>query len=166
MLESPNILHVVLAVGGAGCLYAAVLEIRQRAIRRWRLFLPPSFALVVAVVVSLAQLAIGRSPSWLFAGALGIGLAIGGARGLRMPLKVDQYWSLIQLRPTAKRGLLWVAAVVAADAALECGAAFARLPLDTLRFAGALAGVACAGMLWGRATVVAVRMHHAPHVDL
>lgn len=117
-------------------------------------------------MVTLAQLAIGRSPSWLYAGTLGIGLAIGGARGLRIPLKVDRYWSLIQLRPAAKRGLLWVAAIVATDAALECGAAFARQPLDSWRFVGALAVVACTGMLWGRATMVAVRMHHAPHVDL
>lgn len=165
MLESPNILHLVLFVSGGGCLYAAALEIRQHTTRRWRLFLPPSFALVVAVVVTLAQLAMDRPP-WPFAAALGIGLALGAVRGLSIPLKVDQYWNLLRVRPAAKRLLFWVAAVVAADVIFECGAAIAHHPLETWRFVGALAAIACTGMLWGRAVVVVIRMYRAPHVDL
>ena len=165
VLDSPNILHLVLLVGGSGCLYAAALEIRQHTIRRWRLFVPPSLALVVAAVVTLAQLTMDRPP-WPFAAALGIGLALGGARGLSIPLRVDQYWNLLRVRPTAKRLLFWVAAVVAADVILEGGAAIAHQPLETWRFAGALAAVACTGMLWGRAVVVVIRMYNAPHVDL
>lgn len=165
MLDEPNILHLMMAFGGAGCLYTAVLEIRQRAIARWRLFLPPSLAFLVAAVATLGQLVMERPP-WFFAAALAIGLVIGGARGLSTSLQVDQYWSLIQLRRPAKRGLLWVAAVVAAVAALECGAAIAGQPLQTARLVGALAAVACTGMLWGRTVVVVIRMRYAPHVDL
>ena len=165
MLDSPNILHVILALGGAGCLYAAVLEIRQRAIKLWRLFLPAFSALAVAAVVTLAQLEMER-PLWPFATAFAIGLLIGGVRGARVPLKVDQYWSLIQVRRTTRRALLWVAAVVAADAVLEYAAAFTGQPLETGRFIGALAAVACTGMLWGRAAAIVLRMQDAPHVDL
>lgn len=165
MLAHPNILHVILALAGAGCLYTALLETRQRAIRRGRLFLPPFLAFVVAALTALAQLAQGQ-PSWMFAAALGIGLAIGGVRGFTIPLKTDQYWSLVQVRRTSKRALPWVAAVVTAAAALECGAALAGLPLEMWRLLAALAAVACTAMLWARAVVMVARMHYAPHVDL
>lgn len=165
MLESPNVLHAIVAIGGAGCVYGAVVEIRQRAIKRWRLFQPPLFALAVAAVVMLAQLEMER-PLWPFATAFVIGLVIGGVRGARVALKVDQYWSLIQVRRTTRRALLWVAAVVAADAILECAVAFMGEHLETARFIGALAAVACTGMLWARAGAILVRMQYAPHVDL
>ena len=120
MLDSPNILHIILALGGAGCVYAAVLETQQR-----------------------------------------------GIRGARVPLKVDQYRSLIQVCRTTRRALLWVAAVVAADAALVCLAALIGQPVPMARFIGALAAVAaCTGMLWARAGAIVVRMQYAPHVDL
>ena len=59
-----------------------------------------------------------------------------------------------------------VAAVVATDAALVCVAAFIDQPLPMVRFIGALAAVACTGMLWARAGAIVVRMQYAPHVDL
>jgi hypothetical protein len=165
MLDSPNILHIMLALGGAGCVYAAVLEIQQRAIKRWHLFLPALCALAVATIVTLAQLEMDRA-AWPFAAAFAIGLLIGGVRGARVPLKVDQYWSLIQVRRTTRRALLWVAAVVAADAALVCLAALSGQPVPMVRFIGALTAVACTGMLWARASAIVVRMQYAPHVDL
>ena len=165
MLDSPNILHIILALGGAGCLYAVVLEMQQRAVKRWRLFLPAACALAVATVVTVGQLDMERAV-WPFAGVFAAGLVLGGVRGARVPLKVDQYWSLIQVRRTTRRTLLWVAAVVAADAALVCIAAFIGQPHPMVRFIGALAAVACTGMLWGRAGAIVARMQHAPHVDL
>ena len=60
----------------------------------------------------------------------------------------------------------WVAAVVAADAALECGAMILGQPLEIARLVGAFAAVGCAGMLWGRAGAILARMRSAPHIDL
>ena len=165
MLESPNILHVILAFGGAGCLFAAMLETRRRTIKRWRLLWPPCLALAVAAVAGLAQIEM-EQPIWPFAAVIAIGLAIGVVRGATISFKVDHYWSLIQVRRTSRRALGWVAAVVAADAILECAAAISGQPLVTWRFVGALAAAACTGMLWGRATGILARMRYAPHVDL
>ena len=163
MIFHLNLLHLVLVAGAMAAVHLALREIRGRAMRRWRLFLLPLVALVLAFILLLFQLA-ERQPPWMFGAALVLGLVAGAARGATLPQEVDQTWRLV--RPTRRRALFWVSLVFPVAVGLEIGGTLAGPPGEFWRLAGAAAAMLAAGLMTGRATALAVRLWWAPHVDL
>lgn len=163
MLFHLNLLHLVLFLGAIAAVSLALREIRGRILRRRQLFPLPVVATLMALVLVLFELA-AKQPPWLLGATFALGLAAGAARGATMKLEVDQNWHLV--RPTGRRALFWVAMAIPVAVALEIGGAIVGPPGALARLAGAGIGILCAGLLVGRAAVLAIRLMQAPHVDL
>lgn len=163
MFHHLNLLHLALALGSVAAVYLALQETRGRVMRPTRLGALPLVAMALALILLLFQLA-ARQPPWMFALAFAAGLAGGGIRGATMKLQVDQNWRLV--RPTGRRALIWVSLALPVAVALEIGGAVAGEPGLPWRLAAAALAILCAGLIVGRALVLAVRRWRAPHVDL
>ena len=163
MIFHLNLLHLVLVLGAMTSVHLALREIRGRAMRHSHLAMLPMVATLVALILLLFQLA-AKQPPWMLGAAAALGLVAGAARGATIKLEVDQNWHLV--RPTSRRALFWVALAIPAAVGLEIGGALAGPPGALWRLAGAEIAVLCAGLLVGRAAVFAIRLWHAPHVDL
>jgi hypothetical protein len=159
MIFKLNILHALLALGAAGCLYLALREVRRPYVSIWRLFVPPFLGCVVAFGLALIQFA-ADTPPWQFAIALSAGLAAGAARGFTMAVQIDAYRPRFQARPATKRALLWVALVLAACVLLDAVGAVQSPHLVVVRYVAALLATFCAGTLVGRATAVTARLRY------
>jgi FtsH-binding integral membrane protein len=171
-LESPvilhlNLLHLVLVICAAACVYVALLDVRaDRPTGPWRLALLPAWAMLPALILVLFQLATRQSP-WLLAAPFVVGLAAGGLRGFTMLLQFDRNYRVV--RPKGRRVLLWVSLAVPVAVALEiAGSVVGRATAigAPLRLAGAELALLCAGLLVGRGLALAIRLLGAPHVDL
>jgi hypothetical protein len=164
MLFHLNLLHPLLALAAAACVYFARREIVGRAMSPSRLAVLPLLALGMTFVFFLFFLSL-HQPKWLFPAALGLGLAIGAARGITMALRYDHMFQLV--RPSRHLVLLWVTLALAAAVVGEAGGAVVGGPLGALaRLASSELAALCAGALAGRALAVAIRLSHAPHVAL
>ena len=163
MLFNLNLLHLLLVLGAAGCVWLARREIRGRSMSLKRLFLLPLVAMAMALVFLLFFLA-AHQPPWMFVAALVLGLAAGAARGITMALRFDHTWRLV--RPTGRRVLLWVALLLAAAVAVEMAGAVAGPAGLLWRAAAAATAALSAGMFSGRAIAVAIRTTRLPHAEL
>ena len=157
MIFNLTLVHVLLALGAGSCVYFALREIRRRYVSIWRLFVPAALASLVAACMFLLQV-IAHRPPWVFEAALLAGLALGALRGFTTTVQVDLYMSMLQDRSPAKRALLWVPIALAIAVAVEIVGAVMEPALNDLRLSAAVAAVACAGLLIGRAAVMSVRI--------
>jgi hypothetical protein len=162
-----NILHVIAAVGTAGCIRVALQEARGRLLRPGRLFLPGSLAFLTAFMM-LVLVPPEMRQAKLWALALGLGLAAGAVRGYTMQLQVDHEFSLLRL-PRGQDGL-WIAIALGALAGIAVVlevALPAEAPFELMvEMLAAAASAMCSGFLGGRAAVAYVRHLRAPHLQL
>ena len=167
MLFGLNLLHLLLALGAAGCVRLALREIAGRSMSPSRLTALPLLALAMTFAFFLFFLSL-HQPLWLFAGALLLGVAIGAARGLTMTLRFDHMWRLV--RPSRHKVLLWVTLALGGAVALEVLGAVSGVRTGFLgplmRLLAALLAAVCSGALAGHALTVAIRLSSAPHVSL
>ncbi len=164
MLFHLNLLHLLLALAAAACVYFARREIVGRAMSPSRLAVLPLLALGMSFVFFLFFLSL-HQPVWLFPAALLLGLAVGVARGVTMAMRYDHMFQLV--RPSRHLVLLWVTLGLAAAVVGEAGGAVIGGSIGALaRLAAAELAALCAGALAGRALALAIRLSHAPHVAL
>lgn len=154
MSKSVNILHLLLALSAAACIHFAWQETKDKIVKLDRLLRAPTAALVPALILMLIQLST-RQPIWPFMAAFFGGLAVGGTRGLTIPLKVERFWRVV--RPPGMRAQVWIAVALAAAVVVDIAGASAGLPGLAWRFPSALAAMTCAGMLAGRAIAMGAR---------
>jgi hypothetical protein len=145
---------LLLSSSGA-CLYHAWWESRRRTIRPGRLFWSPWLAILAALLLVFFQAGM-KQPTWPFWAALGLGLVVGGARGLLMKLEVDEFWLVV--RPAGRRTAIWIAALVMAAAVVDIGGAAIGPDSKTWRYYATLVAMGCSGLLFGRSIVVAARV--------
>lgn len=157
MIHHLTLVHLFLAVGAGGCIYLALREVRRRYISQWRLFAPAALALFVAFIMVLLQIA--RHPPWIFGATLGVGLAVGVARGLTIQIEHDMYRPRVNISYTAKLLLLWVAFAVGAAAGVEIVGTFTGASLEAGRYWATLVATMCAGAMLGRAFALTIRLH-------
>ena len=175
MVFNLNVLHLLSALGAAGCAGVLVHEAQGHLLRPSRLAVAPLLAAVAALFL-LALVAPGDREPKLWAVALALGALPGAVRGFALALQVDHRSMLIRL-PQSRDGL-WTAAVLAGLAVLtvafslgagETGIAIASTGAASTGACGALTAAAAtvaAGYLGGRALALFVRTAHAPHRDL
>ncbi len=150
-----NLLHVLLLLSAGACLYFSFWENRQRTIGLRRHFWSPGFAILAALVLMFFQVGL-KHPVRPFLAVLALGLAIGVARGLTLKLRVDRSWKVP--RPAGSRNSIWIAALLAAAAAVDIAGAAIGGDAKIWRFYAALVATGCSGLLFGRAIVLAVRV--------
>lgn len=158
MIHNLTLVHLLLAVAAAGCIYLALREVRRRYVSQWRLFAPASLALFIALAMTLAQLVVGQ-PRWTFGVALAAGVILGGIRGFMIGITHDMYRPQVNVSYPAKLVLLAVAISIGAATAVEIVGAYARPALETPRYWAALMATLCAGAMLARATVLIFRLH-------
>ena len=163
MVFNLNVLHLLSALGAAGCAGVLVHEARGRLLRPSRLAVAPLLAAVAALFLLALVAPVDREPK-LWAVALALGALPGAVRGFALALQVDHRSMLIRLPPS--RDGLWTAAVLAALAVLT--AVFSPGAGETGAYGAlaAAAATAAAGYLGGRALALFVRTAHAPHRNL
>ena len=154
-----TLLHIVLAALACGSLYLAWREVRRRYISQWRLLVPPTLGLGAALGLALIQIVLARQPGWTFLLALAVGLLAGGLRGGLMRVEHDLYRPMVAVSVRARFVLLWVAVVVAAAVAVEIVGARAAPELMVVRYVAALAAMAGAAAMQGRAIALAVQLN-------
>ena len=159
MLEKLSLIHVLMVVGAAACIYLVIRELRRAYVSQWRLFAPGTAALFVAAEMFLLQIAAGQ-PRWPFLAALGIGLVVGGIRAMMIGLKHDLYRPQIMISMPAKQVLLLVGIGVGVCVALEIAGTVTHHP--ALRLWAALSAVVCAAAMLARALVLTIRLRSAP----
>lgn len=150
-----NLLHMLTPLCAAGCFYFARWEVPRRTIRPKRLFWAPLFGGAAAVLLMFFQIGT-RQPLWPFLVALLLGLSAGVARGLTMQLEVDEYWLVV--RPMGRRVLLWVGSLLVLAVAIDIAGAVVGPDGREVRYGAALAAMACAAALFGRALAIAGRV--------
>lgn len=157
MVHNLSLVHALLVLGAAACIYLVVRELRRTYVSQWRLFAPGLAALFVAVAMLLMQLVAGQ-PRWPFAAAAVIGLAIGVARGSMIGLRHDLYQPEILISRDAKLVFLAVSMGVGVCVALEIVGAFESPALEKLRLWAAVSAVVCAIAMLARALVLTIRL--------
>ncbi|MDI1286304.1 MAG: hypothetical protein PSV46_18100 [Reyranella sp.] len=171
MVFKLNILHLLIALGAAGCAGVLVHEAHGRLLRPSRLAVAPLLAAVAALFLLALVAPEDRAPK-LWAVALALGALPGAVRGLVMPLEVDHTWALLRL-PRGRDGL-WTAAALAVLSVLaivlsltgdEAGAATGAVT-GVWEVLSAAAATGAAGYLGGRALTLFLRTAHAPHSTL
>jgi hypothetical protein len=158
LLTLSHLLGVLLAAAGA---WSIRFEIRRKAVRVWRLFLPAALVLLCSLALLVDLSSRGRG-IWLV--AFLVGLPAGSARAFWLRMRFDHAAKLLRLSPV--RDGLWVAAVAGLFAAIDVFVTFRSqgdAPTSPLFAAGA---ALCAGYLGGRALVSRTRSRAALHLDL
>lgn len=158
MIHNLTLVHLLLAVAAAGCIYLALREVRRRYVSQWRLFAPASLALFIALAMTLAQLVAGQ-PRWTFGVALAAGVTLGGIRGFRIGITHDLYRPQVNVSYPAKLVLLAVAISIGAATAVEIVGAYVKPALEMPRYWAALVATLCAGAMLARAAVLTFRLH-------
>ncbi len=154
------LLNVLLAAGGV---WTALPEGRGRAVKLWRLGMPPFFCTMAAIVM------LANTPALHVLEAMWLGAAAGGAVigiiiGSRVKIRTDQIWGLVHLSPSYIGVICAVGVLVtvlADSTALWMG--FTQWPPgeDPAIWAALLAGV-----LDGRGWRMAAKAVGSPHADL
>jgi hypothetical protein len=150
-----NLLHIVLALSAAACFYLSWRESSRRKVQPKMLLWPSWSGFVAALLLTFFQVGM-KQPLWPFLVALLLGIAAGVARGFTMKLEVDEYGQVV--RPPGVRVLVWVAGILVAAVAVDIAGAIAGSVGGMVRFPATLVGVVCAGFMFGRALVMAVRV--------
>lgn len=150
-----NLLHILLLLSAGACLYSAVWEARQRTVALRNHFRSSGFAIVTALVLMFFQVGM-KQPYWLFLAAVAGGLVAGGASGLVLKLRVDRSWQIPQ--PAGARNVIWMAALLAAFAAVDIAGAAIGPEARAWRFYAAFGAAGCAGLVFGRAIAMAIRV--------
>ncbi|MBM3646263.1 MAG: hypothetical protein FJX11_00585 [Alphaproteobacteria bacterium] len=159
MIRNLTLVHVLLALASAACIYLVVRELRRPYVSQWRLFAPGAAAAFVAAGLFLIQTAAGQ-PLWAFIVSAIIGLVIGGVRGMMIGLQHDLYRPQLMISHGAKLVLLYVALGVGLCASLEIAGAFASPAIEKVRLWAALSAAVCAVAMLARALVLTIRLHH------
>ena len=168
MVLKLTLLHLLAALGAAGCAGILVREAQGRLLAPSRLAAAPLLAAVAALFLLALVGPAEREPK-LWAVALALGALPGAVRGFAMTLQVDHRSALIRL-PQGRDGL-WAAAALAGLAGLTMLLTFTDGATGTGKTGpfGALAAAAAAaaaGYLGGRALALFLRTARAPHRDL
>jgi hypothetical protein len=150
-----NLLHIVLLISAGSSLYFAVRENRLRTITLNTHFGFSGFAILAALIMTFIQVGL-RNPAWSFLAAMAIGMVIGVARGLSLSLRVDRSFKVP--RPAGSRHSIWVAALLVGMAVVDAAGAVIGPGSNMWRYCAALVATGCAGLLSGRAFVLAVRV--------
>ena len=111
MVEKLSVIHVLLVIAAAACIYLVVRELRRPYVSQWRLFVPPLLAL--ALLLSLPDLP-GRPLE--IAICVAVGLSTGAARAQLVRLRADHVWNQLRL------GTLYDGVVLALVLAVVSGA--------------------------------------------
>jgi hypothetical protein len=157
VIHNLSLVHVLLALGAAACIYLVVRELRRTYISQWRLFAPGTAALFVVAGLFLIQIGAGR-PLWAFGAAAVIGLVIGGARGMMIGLQHDLYRPQVIISHRAKLVLLAVAVGVGICTVLEIIGAFASPAMEKVRYWAALSAMVGGVAMLARALVLTIRL--------
>ena len=155
MVEKLSVLHLLLVIAGAACIYLVIRELHRDYVSQWRLFAPGAAASFVASEMFLIQVAAGQ-PRWPFLVAMVVGLAVGCGRALTIALKHDLYRPQIMISKPAKQVLLLVGIGVAVCVLLEIVGTLARFP--HLRLWATLSAIVCAAAMLARALVLTLRL--------
>jgi hypothetical protein len=155
VVEKLSVIHLLLVLGGAACVYLVIRELRRAYVSQWRLFAPGIAALAVAAGLFLIQVAAGQ-PRLYFLAAAVIGLLVGGVRAMMIDLKHDLYRPQIMISQSAKQVLLLVGVGVAVCVVLEIVGTVGKFP--TLRLWAAISAVVCAMAMLMRACVLTLRL--------
>ena len=155
MVEKLSVIHLLLVIAGAACVYLVIRELRRPYVSQWRLFAPGTAALFVAAEMFLIQVAAGQ-PRWPFLAAAGIGLVVGGVRAMTIGLKHDLYRPQVMISQPAKQVLLLVGLAVGLCVVLEIAGTLTRQP--SLRLWASLSAVVCAAAMLMRALVLTLRL--------
>ena len=163
MNVGPNLLHLVLLFCAVSCVVLTLREVSNRPLPLQRLAAPALVAAACALVFLFLKVGIGRPP-WTYGAALAAGLAGGTVRGFTLKLQVDHMFSIARL-PRA-RGSLLVGFFLVGAVLLEIGGALAGAAGAPFRLVAPDIAAACAGVLAGRMTAIAIRWRWEPHVEL
>ena len=155
MVEKLSVIHVLLVIAAAACIYLVVRELRRPYVSQWRLFAPGTAALFVASEMFLIQVAAGQ-PQWPFLAALVLGLVVGGVRASMIGLRHDLYRPQIMISKPARQVLLLVGLGVGLCVVLDIVGTLAHYP--HLRLWAALSAVVCAAAMLMRAFVLTLRL--------
>ncbi len=155
MVEKLSVIHVLLVIAAAACIYLVVRELRRPYVSQWRLFAPGLAALFVAGLMFLVQVTAGQ-PRWQFLAAAALGLVVGGLRGQMIALKHDLYRPQVMISRPARQVLLLVGIGVGVCVGLEIAGIVARLP--HLRLWASLSAMVCATAILARAIVLTLRL--------
>jgi hypothetical protein len=159
MMHNLSIVHVLLALSAAACIYLVLRELRRTYVSQWRLFAPGAAALFVAAGLFLTQIGAGQ-PLSAFGTAAVLGLVVGGVRGMMIGLQHDRYQPQVIISRPAKLVLLGVAVGVGACVALEIIGAALSPAMEEVRLWAALSAMVCAAAMLARALVLTIRLHH------
>ena len=155
MVEKLSVIHVLLAIAAAACIYLVIRELRRPYVSQWRLFAPGAAALFTAALLFLVQVSAGQ-PRWPFLAAAALGAVIGAVRALTIALKHDLYRPQVMISKPAKQVLLLVGLGVGLCVLLEIVGTVARYP--HLRLWASLSAMVCAAAMLGRALVLTLRL--------
>ena len=158
-----NFLHLLLLVSVVACVRLSTSDLRSRCVRRARLAWPALLALFCASIFLLFHVGF-RQPAWSFGLALAVGLAAGATNAIQVPIEVDHMFE--RLRMPATRVTFLASCLLALAVLLEILGSLTGLPGAFLRVAAAPLAAAGAGVLSGRAVIIAFRCRRAPHVVL
>jgi hypothetical protein len=147
----------------AGCVWAALPEVRNRPVRLWRLGVPPLLATVVAIVL-LAGTQTNHLLEGIWLGAAILGVAAGAPMGRRARSETDQMWGLVRLQPTYV-GVV-AAGCILAMAVIDSLTTLLGYPPAPTNRDPAIGGALFAGFLAGRVWTFAAKAIRAPHVEL
>jgi hypothetical protein len=147
----------------AGCVWAALPEVRNRPVRLWRLGIPPLLAAMVAIVL-LAGTPANHLLEGIWLGAAIVGIAAGAAMGRRMRSETDQMWGLVRLQPTYIG--VAAAACILAMAMVDALITLLGYPPAPTDRDPAVGGALFAGFLAGRVWTLAAKAIRDSHVEL
>lgn len=157
MFHNLSLVHLLLALAAAVCIYLVICELRRTYVSQWRLFAPGTAALFVAAGLFLIQISAGQ-PRWAFAVAATIGAVIGVVRGLMIGLQHDLYRPVVGISRGATLVILAVAVGIGICVVLEIIGAYNSPSLEKLRLWAALSAVVCAMALLVRASLLTIRL--------
>ena len=155
MVEKLSVIHLLLVIAAAACIYLVIRELRRTYVSQWRLFASGTAALFVAAEMFLIQVAMGQ-PRWPFLAAVGVGLVVGGVRAMTISLKHDLYRPQVMISQPAKQVLLLVAIGVGVCVGLEIAGTITHHP--HLRLWATLSAIVCAAAMLARALVLTLRL--------
>lgn len=157
MVHNLSLVHLLLALGAAACIYLVVRELRRTYVSEWRLFAPGAAASFVAAGLFLTQIGAGQ-PLLAFIVAAVIGLAIGIVRGMMIGVQHDHYQPHLTISRDARLIFLAVSIGVGVCVALEIVGAYTSPALEKVRLWAALSAVVCAAAMLTRALVLTIRL--------
>jgi hypothetical protein len=93
---------------------------------------------------------------WPFPVALLVGLAVGGAYGLFVKLRIEDYWLVV--RASGRPVPIWIASVLVGTVLVDLVGAWWGADARIFRYWAALLALVCAGLLFGRALALTSRL--------